>query len=64
MMRMVTALYQAAETALGEGVPIDEIIQNPVLQKIARARYTPEKDFQTYLEDVLSEIDGAFKKTG
>jgi len=64
MMRMVTALHQAAETALEEGVPIDEIIQNPVLQKIARARYTPEKDFQTYLEGVLKEIDGAFKKAG
>ena len=64
MMRMVTALHQAAETALEEGVPIDEIIQDPVLQKIARARYTPEKDFQTYLEGVLKEIDGAFKKAG
>ena len=62
MMRMVTALYQAAETALKEGVSVDEIIQNPVVQKIARARYTPEKDFQTYLEGVLKEIEAAFKK--
>ncbi len=64
MMRMMMALHQAAEAALKEGVPIDEIIQDSVLQKIARARYTPEKDFQTYLEGVLREIDGAFKKTG
>jgi V/A-type H+-transporting ATPase subunit A len=63
MMRMVTTLYQAAETALKEGVLIDEIIQNSVLQKIARARYTPEKDFETYLESVLKEINGAFRKT-
>ena len=62
MMRMVTTLYQAAEKALKEGVPIDQIIQNPVVQKIARARYTPEKDFQTYLGGVLSEINAAFKK--
>jgi len=62
MMRMVTTFYQSAEEALKEGVPIDEIIQNPVVQKIARARYTPEKNFQSYLEDVLSEIEGAFKK--
>ena len=62
VMRMVTTLYRAAEPALEEGVSIDEIIQNPVLQKIARARYTPEKDFQTYLEGVLSEIAEAFKK--
>jgi len=64
MMRMVMALYQAAETALKEEVSIDDIIQNPVVQKIARARYTPEKDFQAYLEGALKEIDGAFKKAG
>jgi len=61
IMRMVTTLYQAAEKALKEGVAIDKIIQNPVLQKIARARYTPEKDFQIYLEGVLNDIDGAWQ---
>ena len=61
IMRMVTTLYQAAEKALKGGVAIDKIIQNPVLQKIARARYTPEKDFQTYLEGVLNEIEGAWR---
>jgi V/A-type H+-transporting ATPase subunit A len=61
IMRMVTTLHQAAETALKEGVTIDEIIQNPVLGKIGRARYTPEEDFQTYLDGVLSEIAGAFR---
>jgi len=62
MMQMVMTLYHAAEKALEEGIPIDQIIQNPVLRKIAHARYTPEKDFQIYLEGVLSEIEGAFKK--
>ncbi len=62
MMRMVATFFQAAESALKEGVPIDEIIQNPVLQKIARARYMPEKDFESYLEAVLGEMQRAFKK--
>ncbi len=64
MMRMVMTFYQAAETALKAEVSIDEIIQNAVVQKIARARYTPEKDFQTFLGGVLKEIEGAFKKAG
>jgi V/A-type H+-transporting ATPase subunit A len=64
IIRMVIALYQAGETALKEGVPIDEIIQNPVLRKIARARYTAEKDFQPLLEGVLREIGEAFKQKG
>jgi V/A-type H+-transporting ATPase subunit A len=63
MMGMVRTFYERAEKWLKEGVPIDEIIQNPVVQKIARARYVPEKDFQGYLQGVLSEIEGAFKKT-
>jgi V/A-type H+-transporting ATPase subunit A len=62
IIRMVTTLHQAAETALKEGVPIDQIIQNPVLEKIARARYTPEDNFQAYLEGLLGEIAGAFRK--
>ncbi len=63
MMGMVRTFYEGAEKGLKEGVPIDEIIQNTVVQKIARARYVPEKDFQSYLQGVLSEIEGAFKKT-
>ncbi len=46
MMRMVTAFYGGAEAAVKEGTPIDEVIQKPVIQKIARARYTPEKDLR------------------
>jgi V/A-type H+-transporting ATPase subunit A len=64
IMRMVTTLHQAAETALKEGTSIDEIIQNPVLEKIARARYTPEEEFEAYLAGLLSEIAGAFGRPG
>jgi V/A-type H+-transporting ATPase subunit A len=62
IMQMVTNLHQAAEEALKEGVPIDKIIQNPIVEKMARARYIPEKDFQTYLEGLLNEIAEAFKQ--
>jgi V/A-type H+-transporting ATPase subunit A len=61
IMRMVTTFYQAAEKALKAEVSVDKIIQNPLLQKISRARYTAEKDFHTYLEGVLKEIEGAWQ---
>jgi V/A-type H+/Na+-transporting ATPase subunit A len=64
IMRMVTTFHQTAETALKEGTSIDQIIQNPVLEKIARARYTPEEKFKTSLAGLLSEIAGAFGKQG
>jgi V/A-type H+-transporting ATPase subunit A len=62
MMVMVMTFHQKAEAALKKGVPIDEMIQNPVLEKIARARYTAEEEFQSYLEAVLAEIGDAFSQ--
>jgi V/A-type H+-transporting ATPase subunit A len=61
IMGMVMAFRSEADAALKAGVVIDEIIQNPVLEKIARARYIAEEEFQTYLEEVLQEIAKAFK---
>ena len=60
IMVMVMTFHQQAEAALKKGVPIDEMLQSPVLEKITRARYTAEEGFQSYLEEVLAEIDGAF----
>jgi V/A-type H+-transporting ATPase subunit A len=61
LMGMVMAFRREADAALKAGVVIDEIIQNPVLEKIARARYTAEERFQSYLEEVLQEIAKAFR---
>ena len=61
IMRLVSAFYGQAEAALQNGVPIDEIIQNPMLVRIARARYVAEERFQSYLEEALTEIAEAFK---
>ena len=62
IMVMVMTFHQKAETALKKGVPIDEMIQNPVLEKITRARYTTEERFESYLKEVLAEINGAFEE--
>ena len=47
--------------ALRSGATIDEIIQSPVIEKLARARYTPEADFAAYADGVLGELDSTFK---
>jgi V/A-type H+-transporting ATPase subunit A len=62
IMVMIMTFHQKAEAALKKGVPIDEMIQNPILEKIARARYTAEAVFQSYLENVLAEIGDAFRE--
>jgi len=62
MMRMMTDFKDKAEKALKAGVPIDEVIQNPLLEKISRARTIADADFQSYLEEVLSDIGKAFRQ--
>ena len=64
IMRMILALYRQAEQAIRAGtVTVDEVIQNPALEKVSRARYTPEADFPSYLEQALAEIAASFKQT-
>lgn len=52
IMRLIMAYHRQAEKALKGGTAIDEIIQNPVLEKIARARFVSEDDISDYLNQV------------
>lgn len=61
LMQMFLKFYDQAEVALKDGATIDEIVQSPVIEKLARARYTAEGDFAAYRDDVLSELDTTFK---
>ncbi|PNY81175.1 V-type ATP synthase subunit A [Deinococcus koreensis] len=61
LMKMFLKFYDQAGAALSSGSSIDEIIQSPVIEKLARARYTPEGDFAAYADGVLSELDSTFK---
>ena len=61
IMRIILSFYRQAEKALGTGVPIDDLIQNPILGKIAQARFIPSDGFQAYRDAVLGEIGAAFR---
>jgi V/A-type H+-transporting ATPase subunit A len=64
IMRMIWNFYQQAEQALQTGLTIDDLIQNPVLEKIARARFIAEEQFPAYRDEVLGEIAAAFAPPG
>jgi V/A-type H+-transporting ATPase subunit A len=64
IMRMILSFHRQAAQALKTGVPIDDLIQNSVLEKIARARFMAEARFQAYRDEVLGEIDAAFGQQG
>jgi V/A-type H+-transporting ATPase subunit A len=61
IMQLIMTLYDSASEAIQAGVTIDEIIQSPVIEKIARARYVAEDEFTAYKDELLAEIKSAFK---
>ncbi len=61
LMKMFLKFYEEADSALKNGATIDDIIQNPVIEKLARARYVAEDEFMNYGEGVMDELDQTFK---
>lgn len=61
LMQMMLKFYDVAAQALQSGATIDEIIQNPVIERLSRARYTPEDEFAAYRDSVLGDLDTTFK---
>ena len=60
MLQMMLKFYDQAQEALRGGATIDDILQDEVTEKINRARYTPEDEFETYKANVMGELENAF----
>ena len=60
MLQMMVKFYDEARRALEGGATVDDILANPVTEKINRARYTPEDEFEGYKKDVIRELDDGF----
>ncbi|WP_161880439.1 V-type ATP synthase subunit A [Deinococcus alpinitundrae] len=61
LMKTMLKFYDEADASLKNGATIDEIIQNPVIEKLSRARYVAEADFMAYAEGLMDELDITFK---
>ena len=64
IIRLILNFYRQAEKALKAGISIDDLIQNPVLEKIARARFVSEDRFRAHLDEVMGELTAAFGQQG
>lgn len=60
MLQMITKLNDMARKALEAGATVDDILKDPVMEKINRARYVPEDEFEAYKNGVLQELERAF----
>ena len=60
MLLMMTKLNALAAEFIREGGTVDEVLQQPVVEKISRSRYVPENEFDVYRDEVMGELDTAF----
>ncbi len=60
MLRMMLKFYDVAKVALERGATVDDILADPVVERINRSRYVEEEKFDAYRDEVLSALDGAF----
>lgn len=60
LLGMMLRFYDKAKAALDSGITVDEILKNPVIEKINRARYVAEAEFPQYRDGVLAELEQGF----
>ncbi len=60
MLQMMLKFYDKARGALEGGLTVDDILKSDVVEKINRARYVPEDEFEAYKTNVLKELDTAY----
>jgi len=60
MLQMMLKWYEKARAAVSGGSTVDDILKSEVVEKINRARYVPEDEFEAYKENVLKELDNAY----
>ncbi len=60
LLQLMITLNDQARRALDGGATVDDILKNEVVEKVSRARYVPEDEFEAYKTDTLKELDNAF----
>jgi V/A-type H+-transporting ATPase subunit A len=61
MLQMMLKFYVEGRKALEGGATVDEILANPVIEKINRSRYVPEDEFNAYRDSTLAELEVGFR---
>ena len=60
MLQMMLKLYDRAREALGAGATIDDLLGDPVIEKVNRARYVSEEEFPAYRDQVIAQLAESF----
>ncbi len=60
MLEMMIKFNDTARKAIEEGATVDDILGDEVIERLNRARYVPEDEFDAYKEETLEQLDNAF----
>jgi V/A-type H+-transporting ATPase subunit A len=62
MMQLIKAFYDLGARALDQGVPIQQIIELPVRERIAKAKFIPESEFDARSSEIFQELTESFER--
>jgi V/A-type H+-transporting ATPase subunit A len=62
MMQLVKAFYALGQQALDRGVAIQKIIELPVRERIGKAKFVPESEFEARWDEITQEITQSFER--
>ncbi len=62
MMQLIKMFYDLGQRALEQGVAVQQIIDLPVRERIAKAKFIPERDFDARWAEIRQEITQAFER--
>lgn len=61
IMQMILALARKGAEALSRGATIQDFLGDPVIEKLGRARYVPEEEFEAYKAEFDRALEQAFR---
>ncbi len=56
MLKVILTLHEKAALALSKGMPLTDITKLEIIDKIARMKEIPKKDFEKRIDDMIKEI--------
>ena len=62
MMQLIKAFYDFGQRALDQGADIHQIIELPVRERIAKAKFIPESEFDARWQEIFNEIQESFER--
>ncbi len=62
MMQLIKAFYDFGQRALDQGVDIHQIIDLPVRERIAKAKFISEHEFDARWHEIMNEIRESFER--